>query len=207
MKKRHRPVLISDGSIVQLSSVQICHGIHSQVEVDILRVTIWVQRMAHGNGRRFEIFRDMPNIQETRSRRFGGRLRSGRFGGRRPHLNGKGKGRSLGGRLICGSERGIIISIQIGIGSTEIMSIEIILSIGKFIFNNGDVGIGTTTPAAKLDVNGNISVVDEVYFNGVQRKGSSGTGTPTYSDIKLETWINTAYNSITCVWKIGRAHV
>ena len=55
----------------------------------------------------------------------------------------------------------------------------------------GKVGIGTASPSQKLSVNGNISLHTMVYFDDIPRKGSTSYGTPTYSDIKQEAWINT----------------
>src|SRR6185295_3097751 len=41
--------------------------------------------------------------------------------------------------------------------------------------NNGNVGIGTTSPAAKLDVNGNANVVGNVNVTGTGNITATGT--------------------------------
>jgi len=65
---------------------------------------------------------------------------------------------------------------------------------------DGNVGIGEISPEFKLDVVGNISLIDLLYFDGVQRKGDTGYGTPNQADIKQEVWIDTEAVENPCVW-------
>ena len=54
-----------------------------------------------------------------------------------------------------------------------------------YISNNGNVGIGTTDPQAKLDVNGNVKIRGNLNVDGIINMGDSEFGNSEFENIKL----------------------